>query len=210
MKEITTMPVKVTNGDRTIEIYEYEDGFAMTTEFLGKCIGYADPRRNMSKLFRRHIDVLEPHRFVAFESDKPTGGRPTSFYDAKGCVKAIGLANTAQAREFLPRLVDYFAYLEAKKMIQVEKYWFARRPWWPAIRERVLRGERYRDIAEAIGRSAGSVARSVRRMIEVGVLTPVRVAQAQKGPARQAALRYGEGWGRPASQPSLDFEQAPA
>ena len=81
--------------------------------------------------------------------------------------------------------------------IQHENYWFARRPLWPTIRARVLAGERYRDIASAIGRSVGSVARAVRRMIEVGLLNPLKVAEYQRGPARLAAQRRASGWGSP-------------
>ncbi|MBI5561298.1 MAG: KilA-N domain-containing protein [Deltaproteobacteria bacterium] len=80
--------------------------------------------------------------------------------------------------------------------IQHENYWFARRPHWPPIRMRVLAGECYRSIAEALQISRGRVARAVRSMIRVGVLAPMNVAQMQKGPARKAALKYSEGWGQ--------------
>ncbi len=79
--------------------------------------------------------------------------------------------------------------------IQHENYWFERRPWWPAIRERVLLGETYRNIAAAIGRSAASVRNAVKRMIMVGLLSPLAVSTAQRGHAKNAALRYGVGWG---------------
>ena len=80
-------------------------------------------------------------------------------------------------------------------LTQTEKYWFARRPAWPEIRQRVLAGQRYRDVAAALARSVGSVVRSVRRMIEVGLLDPVRLISAQHGPARLAARRLAVGWG---------------
>ncbi len=79
--------------------------------------------------------------------------------------------------------------------LQHENYWFARRPYWPPIRERVLAGERYKAIALALGISAGRVARAVRRMIEVGILSPVKVAAAQVGPARRSARMLAQGWG---------------
>jgi hypothetical protein len=80
--------------------------------------------------------------------------------------------------------------------IQHENYWFARRPHWPPIRLRVLAGEAYRTIAEVLKISRHSVARAVKSMIRVGLLSPMRVALAQKGPAKRAALRYGQGWGQ--------------
>ncbi len=91
--------------------------------------------------------------------------------------------------------------------IQHENYWFARRPHWPPIRARVLAGECYRAIAETLHISRGRVARAVRSMIRVGILQPLRVAQMQRGPAKRAALRYGEGWGQ--RQMGL-FEALPA
>lgn len=210
MKEITIMPVKVQNGNKEIEVFESEGGFCMTTEFLGRCIGYPDPRRHMSRLFRRHKDVLEPHQFVLTSDDKLGRGRRSYFYDAKGCVKAVGFANTPQAREFLPRLVDYLDYLETKRIIQIEKYWFSRRPFWPEIRDRVTRGEPFRVIAEIMGRSAASVRNAVRRMIEVGILQPLRAALALTGTAKKTVLRYGIGWGQEKPvQPSLFDEAQP-
>lgn len=79
--------------------------------------------------------------------------------------------------------------------IQHENYWFARRPHWPPIRLRVLAGECYRDIAAALQISRGRVARAVRGMIKVGLLAPLKVAEAQRGPAKRAALYHGQGWG---------------
>lgn len=102
--------------------------------------------------------------------------------------------------EFHLRVIDAYDALVTGEFIQPnvqhENYWFARRPHWPAIRERVLAGERYRDIAAALCRSVGCVARAVRRMIAVGLLAPAKVAQAQRGPARLAAQRQAAGWGQ--------------
>jgi hypothetical protein len=208
MKEITTMPVKVSNGNKEIEVYESEGGFCMTTEFLGKCLGYAHPRQSMAKLFRRNKAVLEPHRFVVTVTTNAGRGRPSEFYDAGGCVKAAAAAGSPQAKAFHPRLVDYLAGLESKRIIQIEKYWFARRPFWPEIRERVLQGEPFRLIAEEMGRSAASVRNAVKRMIEVGILQPLRAAQALTGTTRKTVLRYGIGWGTTETpQLGLPFDQ---
>ena len=79
---------------------------------------------------------------------------------------------------------------------QVECYWFERRPHWPPIRVRVLAGETYLNIAIALKINRSRVARAVKSMIRVGLLSPAKVAEVQSGPARKAALRYGEGWGQ--------------
>lgn len=80
--------------------------------------------------------------------------------------------------------------------LQHQKFWFNKYPHWPAIRARVLAGERYRDIAAAIARSVGAVRYAITRMIQVGLLAPAKVAEAQRGASRRAALRRAPGWGQ--------------
>jgi len=92
------------------------------------------------------------------------------------------------------------------EIAQHENYWFSRRPLWSPIRVRVLAGEAYRNIAAALEISRGRVARAVKSMIRVGLLDPRKVAEAQIGPAKKAAIRYGAGWGQtPASWKQLDL-----
>lgn len=203
MKELSTMPTKVSNGNQEIEVYESSGGFCMTTEYLGKVVGYADPSVSMPRLFRRHKAALEPHRFTITIDRKPQGGRPATFYDARGCVKVLGLAGTPQAKEFLPRLVDYLAELDAKRIARIERYWFGKRPYWPEIRERVMLGQSFREIAEAMVRSTASVRNAVRRMIEVGILQPMRAAQALTGTAKKAVIRYSRKYMSEDRQPLL-------
>lgn len=109
----------------------------------------------------------------------------------------------AEAMKFKIAYINRFNEMEAvlkegfvKPLAQVETYWFTRRPHWPPIRVRVLAGETYRVIADTLQISRGRVARAVRSMINVGLLDPGKVAEAQRGPARKAALRYGEKWGQ--------------
>lgn len=59
------------------------------------------------------------------------------------------------------------------------------------VRDRVMQGQTFRDIGEAMGRSAASVRNAVNRMIEVGILQPLRVAQAVTGRTRRTVLGYG-------------------
>lgn len=60
----------------------------------------------------------------------------------------------------------------------------------------MLAGERYRDIAAAIARSVGAVRYAITRMIQVGLLALAKVAEAQRGASRRAALRRAPGWGQ--------------
>lgn len=113
-----------------------------------------------------------------------------------------------QSTQFKIAYINRFDEMEAVLMqefkqpaVQVEKYWFARRPLWPLIRPRVLLGEAYRAIAAALEIKPGRVARAVKSMIKVGLLDPCKVAGVQHGPAKRAALRHCAGWGKPA-QPS--------
>jgi len=108
----------------------------------------------------------------------------------KGIVKIFMLANTPQAREYGPKVIDYLKELHAKRIERIERYWFGKRPYWPEIRERVMLGQPFRVIAEAMGRSTASVRNAVSRMIEVGILQPPRAVQALTGTARNAVLRY--------------------
>ncbi len=109
----------------------------------------------------------------------------------------------AKAMKFKIAYINRFNEMETvlkqeylQPIAQVENYWFSRRPLWPSIRVRVLAGETYRAIADAIQISRGRVARAVKRMIAVGILDPRKVANVQIGPAKKAAQRYGEGWGQ--------------
>ena len=209
MNELTTMPVKVTNGDKALEVYEYEDGFAMTTEFLGRCLGFADPGKGMRKLFSRNKEVLEPHRFSVTVTLNPLGGRPANFYDSEGCVLAASRSRTPEAKLFLPMFLTRLKVLEAKRIKRIETYWFGKRPFWPEVRERVMKGEPFRQIGEAMGRSAASVRNAVSRMIEVGILQPLRAAAVLTGPARKTVIRYGRKFIKDDRQLSL-FDSAGA
>lgn len=203
MEEMAVMPARVQNGDEGMEVYEYEGGFAMTTEFLGKLLGFKRPKEQLSRLLRRHKSALEPHLFSVAVAGNPGSnklrlnatysrrGRPSFFYDLRGCERAAAFAQTPQANEVYVRISELRARLEARRMERIESYWFERRPFWPEVRERVMRGETFRAVAEAMDRSTASVRNAVRRMIEVGIMLPLRAAQALTGRARRTVLDYG-------------------
>ena len=67
--------------------------------------------------------------------------------------------------------------------IQSTKFWDRLRPHWWAIADLALVGCKNKEIAETLGRSAGSVGRCLARMYEVGYLNPVEVFKARLKPA---------------------------
>jgi len=78
MQEITKIPAKVQCSDSSVEVYEYEYGFAMTAEHLGRKLGYESTAKSTSNLFNRHKVALEPHMFFITTVKNPLGGRQRS------------------------------------------------------------------------------------------------------------------------------------
>lgn len=88
--------------------------------------------------------------------------------------------------------------------LQAERYWFGKRPHWPEIRQRVMAGQPFRVIAEAMDRSTSSVRNAVKRMIEVGILKPLRAAQAAlTNTGRRTIIRYSRKFMSVERQPLL-------
>jgi hypothetical protein len=81
---------------------------------------------------------------------------------------------------------------------QQETYWFTQRPHWAAIRPLALQGLSVKAIAARLGMSVGRVGLAIRRMIEVGLIDPVKRLAARWKPATALRLmqspRYLE-WG---------------
>jgi hypothetical protein len=177
---------------------------------LGKCIGYAHPGQSMRKLFARNKTVLEPHLFSVTVTLKSGRGRPSFFYDKGGIVKAFMLAGTPQSKELGPKIIDYLEQLEAIRLERIETYWFGKRPWWPEVRDRVMKGETFQQIGKEMGRSAASVRNAVSRMIEVGILQPLRAAQALTGRAKRTVIGYGRKYYGDNRQQALPFDAQPA
>jgi hypothetical protein len=122
MKEadIIALPVPI-GDDQEIEIFDYKGGICMTTEFLGKCLGYANPQDGMAKLFERNKAVLEGHRFPVTVTGNPQGGRPSFFYDEAGILKCILLAGTSVSKGFGPRMIDRLQTLHLQYRSQINE-----------------------------------------------------------------------------------------
>lgn len=186
--------------------------------------------RKHKNVIRAIEKIITPNEFsgLNFEPVKAFNQRnfmPITYADTKGEKRPMyeitrdGFAFLAmgftglRAAQFKIAYIDRFNKMESvlkqgfvQSSTQHENYWFARRPHWPLIRPRVLAGQAYREIADFLGMSRGRVARAVKTMIRVGLLAPLKVAEAQRGQSRRAALRYGQGWGQQLSQwqqPSL-------
>ncbi len=202
---------------------ELHDGHAVTTS-----LKVAEVFGKKHKHVLRDVEKM----LADFEVGRPNFGptsefgrrnfEPTSYLDqwnreqqmyeiSKDGFTLLGMGFTgAEAMKFKIAYINRFNEMEAalkegftKPLAQVEAYWFARRPHWPPIRVEVLAGKAYKAIAEALQISRGRVARAVKSMINVGLLDPAKVALVQHGPARKAALSYGESWAKPWQQMEL-------
>jgi KilA-N domain len=94
--------------------------------------------------------------------------------------------------------------------VQNTKFWDRLRPHWAAIALLALQGQKNKQEAATLGRSAGSVGRCLARMYEVGYLNPVEVFKARLKPATaqrwaiEKPVAYE--WGKPAAQQMNLFE----
>lgn len=79
---------------------------------------------------------------------------------------------------------------------QHSNYWFRIRPHWLLIRDLVLQGKPYGEVANLLQRSVGSVRYAVKRMVEVGLINPAILARVQKGVARLSNLKRSQLWGQ--------------
>lgn len=81
-------------------------------------------------------------------------------------------------------------------MIVNENYWFDRYPHLEEVRPLVLEGKPYKEIEAALEYKPGRVGRAVRSLCKHALMSPHEVAEVQKGPARKAALKMAEGYGK--------------
>lgn len=152
---------------------------------------YDGPTEEVKREFVLH---LEP---ITSRKDGPFEGRGTYIVEELVYAYAMWISPAFHLRV----IRTYKAVMEGRVEelrqydTQHESYWFKKYPLWAAIRARALAGERYPSIAAALCISAERVRRAVRRMIEVGVVSPVKIALAQRGPARRSALQRADGWG---------------
>lgn len=115
----------------------------------------------------------------------------------------FGISANAVKPHLRDKLIEYkkecYAVLaehfHAKPERQSENYWFRIRPHWLAIRDLVLQGKPYGEVATLLQRSVGSIRRAVKRMVEVGLINPAALAQVQIGIAKFHNLKRSVLWG---------------
>jgi len=96
-------------------------------------------------------------------------------------------------RECYAALAQHF---HAKPAHQHENYWFTRHPHWLPIRDLVLQGKTYGEVAILLQRSRDCVRRAVKSMVKVGLINPAILAQVQKGIAKLHNLKRSQLWGQ--------------
>jgi hypothetical protein len=100
------------------------------------------------------------------------------------------------SEDFHLDVVDNYITNVVEPIIENENYWFGRYDHLEKVRPLVLEGKPYKEIEAALEYKPGRVGRAVRSMCKHGLLSPVEVAEVQKGPAKAAALKMAEGYGK--------------
>ncbi|RJQ22009.1 MAG: hypothetical protein C4560_03010 [Nitrospiraceae bacterium] len=215
MKEITTMnketvPILLLR-DNEYEVYGYRQQLCCETEYLGRALEYKNPAARLRELKSDNLDMFEGHVFPVNMAEvssvsnlrNPKGGRPSNLWDEDAIVAAFMLAKKPSVKRRGQKLIARLRKMHDQKFImtqtQHENYWFggARRTHWKEVRERALKGESYRDIADAMQIKRDRVSRAVRSMSRVGLIDPHEIAEVQKGPASKAARELAMTWGQP-------------
>lgn len=86
------------------DFIEHNGMLYMDAELLGKHLGYDDPIRNVSRLYKRHEDELEPFSMVVKMTTKTKKQR---IFDEHGCYMMGMLAKTEQAKAFRKGLAQF-------------------------------------------------------------------------------------------------------
>ena len=101
MKEETTnYPTIQTHfHDVPVNVIDVNGQRYISGEELGRCLGYANPAREVNKLFSRHRDELEPHSITVKLTINPEGGRPDRVYSPIGAHYLSMFAKTKLAKK---------------------------------------------------------------------------------------------------------------
>lgn len=109
-----------------VTVLEIDGKDFITAEDLGRCLGLADPRRSVHKIFRKNQNELEDHVGVA-ELATPLGGvQSVRLFTETGCNLIAMFARTPRAKEFrrwlaqLPRRVRELAGTTREQLMRAE------------------------------------------------------------------------------------------
>ena len=114
---VNTEPIRVRveayNGQQ-VSLFEIGGREYLTAEDIGLCLGMADPRKSVNKIYNRNRDELDPHTIVVKMTTNSPGNPNTRLFDETGANLIAMFSRTPEAKEFrlwlarLPKQVRQF------------------------------------------------------------------------------------------------------
>lgn len=169
-----------------INIIEHSGKRWLTSEEVGKCLGYAagEERRAILKLYKRHRDEFTDQDVTVVNLTTPGGMQKTRIFSDTGCIKLGFFAKTTVGKEFRNFASEKLAMAKqghlAQRPGQVEELRARRaqeelltaRPLWAKIRKYIGMGLNGKEIALLLKRNVSTIRSHRRRMEACGLLTP--------------------------------------
>ncbi len=87
-------------GEVQCDVYSDSKEVFMTTEQLGNCLGYAQPKRAIGKLLDRNKYLREKEFSGVVKLGTPSGTQSTRVFTEDGIYEVTLIAKTAKAKEF--------------------------------------------------------------------------------------------------------------
>lgn len=87
-------------GEIQADIYKKDDEPYMTSEQLGKCLGYSHPRENINKIVQRNNYLKNKDFSCEVKMTSESGAKNTRIFTEDGIYEITMLAKTEKAKEF--------------------------------------------------------------------------------------------------------------